>query len=182
MLICREAAIAFYKGADILEEWKEIIGYEGLYEISSYGNIRNMKTGKIRNLQPGKNGYVKVDLYKDGDCSWFRVHRLVAEAFIPNPLNLPVVMHLDNDKSNNYYLNLKWGTVSENTKQAFDDELICTADFFMIYNGEYTIICRGYNELIEYTGYGKSQLNYYIKYHEPLKKGNYKGYIIEKIS
>ena len=165
-----------------MEDWKEIIGYEGLYEISSYGNVRNMKTGRIRKLNPGKNGYVQVDLYKEGKCEWFRVHRLVAEAFVPNPLNLPVVMHLDNNKSNNYYLNLKWGNVSENTKQAYDDMLLITSEFFMLTDGEYTIICRGYDELVKLTNYGKTQLNYYIKYQEPLKKGNCKGYIIYKIS
>lgn len=52
-----------------------------------------------------------------------RVHRIVAEAFIPNPDNLPIVMHLDNDKKNNHVDNLKWGTISENTKQAFEDGL-----------------------------------------------------------
>ena len=164
-----------------LEEWREIIGYEGLYEISSYGNIKNTQTGKIRKLKPGKNGYIKVDLYKEGLCTWYRVHRLVAEAFIPNPLNLPIVMHLDNDKSNNHYLNLKWGSISENTKQAYDDKLLITSEFFMMTNNEHTIICRGYDELIEYTGYCRSQLGCYVKSQEPLKKGKYKDYIIYKI-
>lgn len=56
-----------------------------------------------------------------------RVHRLVAEAFIPNPHNFPIVMHKDNNKKNNQINNLKWGTISENTKQAFDDGLAYNA-------------------------------------------------------
>lgn len=165
-----------------MEEWRDIVGYEGYYQVSSIGNIRNVQTGKIRKLKPRSNGYVIVDLYKNNECKWFRVHRLVAEAFIPNPLNLPVVMHLDNNKSNNNYLNLQWGTVSENTKQAFDDGLISKADYFLLTNEIDSIICKGYEELIELTGYGKSQLGTLIKNQLPLRKGEYKNFIIYKMS
>lgn len=65
--------------------------------------------------------------YEDGTIISKRVHRLVASAFIPNPENLPIVMHLDNDKSNNRVENLAWGTISENTQAAFNDGLMVNA-------------------------------------------------------
>lgn len=70
------------------------------------------------------NGYVYVNLHSsDGKMIQRRVHRLVAIAYLPNPNNLPVVMHIDNDKSNPILKNLKWGTHQENTQDAFDDGL-----------------------------------------------------------
>ena len=93
------------------EEWKPIPGYEGLYEVSNYGRVRSFKwssNGKI--LSPGKDGsgYLFVTLCKDGKTKLRRMHRLVAEAFIPNPNNLPLVNHMDECKKNNYFGNLEW--------------------------------------------------------------------------
>jgi hypothetical protein len=105
------------------EQWKPIIiekngvvfDYSGLYEVSNKeGRIRSVKTGKI--LKPGKDkcGYSHVTLCKDGKTSRFQVHRLVATAFIPNPDNLPVVNHKDENPSNNCVDNLEWCTVKYN--------------------------------------------------------------------
>ena len=94
------------------EEWKPIPGYEGLYEVSNYGRVRSFKwssNGKI--LSPIKcgNGYLFVILYKDGKAKKHcTIHRLVAEAFIPNPSNFPQVNHMDECKKNNYFENLEW--------------------------------------------------------------------------
>ena len=79
-----------------------------------------------RSIFPNKhNGYLYTALQKNnGEMIQRRVHILVAEAFIPNPDNLPIVMHKDNNKANPDINNLKWGTVSENTKQSFDDKLL----------------------------------------------------------
>lgn len=184
MLTCREVAITFtFKGVKGLnKKWKDINGYEGLYKISSSGEIYSLISGKERKLKVSKsNGYVLVDLYKDGVGKWFRVHRLVAEAFIPNPNDLPIVMHIDNNKQNNHYSNLKWGTVSENTQQAYDDKLIDTFDLYLLTNGTNEIICEGYIELIKYTGYSKSSIAEYIKTNSPIKRGKYKNYKIFKI-
>lgn len=163
-------------------EWRDVIGYEGYYQISEYGDIKNTKTNKIRKTRASsKHGYIEIDLYKDASCSWKRVHRLVAEAFIPNPENLSVVMHLDNNKTNNHYTNLKWGTISENTKQAFDDKLLDTSKKYELYNETERIETTGMQELQQITGYGHSQLNAYIRNNEPLKKGQYKGYKINNL-
>lgn len=92
------------------EIWKDIDGYDGLYQISNLGNVRSLKFGKIKLLKQinDKYGYKKVDLYKDRKTKTCKIHRLVAQAFIPNPNNLPEVNHKDENKSNNCVDNLEW--------------------------------------------------------------------------
>lgn len=93
------------------EYWKDINDYEGLYQVSNLGNVRSTKTGRV--LKPAKNykgGYLQVVLYKNGRVKHFLVHRLVAEAFIPNPNNLPCINHKDEDKTMNIVENLEWCT------------------------------------------------------------------------
>ena len=91
----------------MIEEWKAIPGYEGLYEVSNKGNVRNVRRNTLLRLQKNQ-GYIKVWLYKNGIGTGLRVHRLVAEAFLPNPDNLPEVNHKDEDKTNNNVDNLEW--------------------------------------------------------------------------
>jgi hypothetical protein len=90
-----------------MEEWKDIEGYEGLYQISNEGKIKNSK-GKILKCGKDKDDYLQVGLYKDGKRVWKKLHRLVAEAFIPNPNNYEQVNHKDEDKANNCLDNLEW--------------------------------------------------------------------------
>lgn len=108
-------------------EWRDLYNFEDYYMISEYGDIKSKKTGKVRKLRSNvRHGYLDVDLYKEGKVYYKRVHRLVAETFLqlPDQHTNKVVMHLDNDKTNNHYTNLKWGTISENTLQAYKDGLI----------------------------------------------------------
>lgn len=99
-----------------LEEWKPIKEYDGHYEVSNLGNVRNSK-GKILKLQTDSNGYKRVNLYKKG-YKVNLVHRLVASAFIENPLNKLCVNHIDNDRTNNNVNNLEWVSYEENMQWA----------------------------------------------------------------
>ena len=98
------------------EVWKDIIiekngvvyDFTGRYEISNLGRIRNVETDVIRKCKPNKDGYVYIGLKINGKREMFKVHRLVATAFIPNPNNLPCVNHKDEIKTNNSAENLEW--------------------------------------------------------------------------
>ena len=92
------------------EIWCPIKGYECQYEVSDQGRVRSLKSGKERILKPGsdKYGYLQVGLYKNGEKKMCKVHRLVAQTFIPNPDNLTEVNHKDEDKINNKVSNLEW--------------------------------------------------------------------------
>lgn len=112
------------------EIWKAIEGFEGYYEISNLGRLKSldrvvkcrtrskMIAGKIMNPTPNKNGYLCVDLRKNGKRHGSRINRLVAIAFIPNPNDLPEVNHMDGNKKNNIASNLEWATGSQNTRHA----------------------------------------------------------------
>lgn len=90
-----------------MEIWKDIQNYEGLYEISSLGRIRN-NLGKIKKPCVQNKGYLLVSLYKDAKEKKFLVHRLVAEHFIDNPNKYCQVNHVDGNKFNNNVINLEW--------------------------------------------------------------------------
>ena len=101
-----------------MEIWKDIEGYEGLYQVSSLGNVRRLysKTYPYPRLlkQSLRRGYLSVDLCKDSIRKTVSVHRLVAECFIPNPENYEQVNHIDENKMNNCFQNLEWCTCSQN--------------------------------------------------------------------
>lgn len=98
---------------NIIEQWKPIDGYEGLYEISNLGSVKSLnysRTGVEKILKPGKakKGYLRVSLYRNGKHKMFYVHRLVAEAFLPNPEGFEQVNHRDEVKTNNVVSNIEW--------------------------------------------------------------------------
>ena len=101
------------------EKWKDIFGYEGIYQVSDLGRVRSKKYGDWRVLRPSKShkGYLKVDLSKKGRRTRkvFFVHRLVASAFIPNDnIFNDQVNHINEVKTDNRAVNLEWCTVSYN--------------------------------------------------------------------
>lgn len=108
----------------MIEEWRPIEGYEGVYEVSSYGRVRSLDRydsnnhflkGRILKLCADKYGYLNVGLSLGNKEKKYKVHRLVAEAFLPNPDNLPQVNHLDEDKTNNRVDNLEMCTAKYNS-------------------------------------------------------------------
>jgi hypothetical protein len=115
------------------EEWRDVVGYEGYYQISSQGRVRSLptelptsnsatriRTPRIMRQYLDTHGYPVICLWKDAESKMFLVHRLVAEAFIPNPNNLPVIDHVDSQRNNNCVENLRWVTQEENIHHAME--------------------------------------------------------------
>lgn len=117
------------------ENWKDIAGYEGAYQISNFGRVKSLEREvSIRLFNIGltkrkvpelirkqiiyKNGYAGVQLHKQQKVKLHLIHRLVAQAFIPNPENKPEVNHKNGDKLNNCVENLEWVTASENEQHS----------------------------------------------------------------
>lgn len=105
---------------EIIEQWKTAIYdgeiYEGLYKVSNLGRILSLNyrnTGKpgLMNPNEDKDGYFTVGLWKNGKYKMCKVHRIVAETFIPNPENKPTVDHIDRNKLNNFVGNLRWADI-----------------------------------------------------------------------
>ena len=94
--------------------FRDIPGYEGIYGITSCGKVWSYKRKKFLANSNAKDGYLKITLSKNGQTKTYQVHRLVAEAYIPNPEGKPQVNHLDENKKNNYVSNLSWATAKEN--------------------------------------------------------------------
>ena len=121
------------------EIWKDVVGYEGLYQVSNFGRVKSLS--KFVNNNPksksigyytkekllkyfdNAKGYKLVKLYKNDENYTKKVHRLVAQTFIPNPNNLPQVNHIDGNKENNYVNNLEWCTNKENAIHAVKNNL-----------------------------------------------------------
>lgn len=106
------------------EIWKDIKGYEGIYQVSNLGNVKSLnfhreKKEKLLKPKLTKDGYFETTLFKEGKCKFIRTHRLVAMAFIENPLNKKEINHKDGNKLNNNISNLEWVTSSENQKHAY---------------------------------------------------------------
>jgi len=105
------------------EIWKDIPGYEGLYEVSNLARYRKYSTKRIHAINSNRDGYMVAWLTKNSSRIGTGIHRLVALAFIPNPNNYKEINHIDGDKSNNSISNLEWCTRSENIRHAFDTGL-----------------------------------------------------------
>jgi len=96
-----------------MDTWKNVVGYDGLYSVSEYGSIINLRSGKVLNPSDNGIGYLVITLTY-GEKKSFLIHRLVAIAFIDNPMNYKTVNHKDGNKRNNHISNLEWCTQKQN--------------------------------------------------------------------
>lgn len=119
-----------------IEIWKDVVGYEGFYKISSIGNIKSLDRyvncrggrkicyGKTLKPHLDRDGYLKIEIGRnEPKAKKYFIHSLVAKAFLPNPNNFPQVNHIDGNKFNNQIENLQWCDVFINNKHAFDTGL-----------------------------------------------------------
>lgn len=129
----------------MVEEWKDISGYEGLYQVSNLGRIKSTpregtKGGIIK--QFSANGYMKVNLHKDGKEHFIYTHRLVAIAFITNQDNKPQINHKNGNKHDNRVINLEWSTSEENLEHAIKNGLKTLKKVGQYKNGNLVAIYR----------------------------------------
>lgn len=110
------------KGKTMIEIWKDVIGYEGFYQVSNLGRVRSLDRyvlnkfvkGKILTPKTDKDGYLQICLYNNGR-KYYRIHRLVAQTFIPNHSNFPEINHKNEIKTDNRVENLEWCTTQYNS-------------------------------------------------------------------
>jgi hypothetical protein len=142
-------------------EWRPVVGFEGQYEVNSHGWVRSLdrevartgptgslsKKGRILRLYETPKGYLRVQLQHGGKSKNCMTHRLVAEAFIPNPDGKPEVNHRNGIKDDNYFGNLEWVTASENQLHAYETELKHAAVQYVVTCEELNITTLGCEEM-----------------------------------
>ena len=154
------------------ETWKDVVGYEGLYEVSSFGQVRNAQTKRVLKQQRTRTGYFGVWLYgrehlKGRNGKRFQTHRIVAIAFCDNPNNLPEVNHKNENKADNRSENLEWCTHKENSAYGTRGERIGAANlngkrskqvFQYLPSGELVTVYPSMAEMQRSTGFRKGNV------------------------
>ena len=112
---------------------KDVKGYEGLYAVTSCGKVWSYRNECFLKPRANRCGYLYLNLSKNGKAKSYMIHRLVAEAYLPNPENLPQVNHKDENKANNCLQNLEWCDASYNVKHAYDTGLLKSSVAILLY-------------------------------------------------
>ncbi len=134
------------------EQWRDIKGFEGLYSVSTKGNVKNLKTGRLIAGKCDWNGYRLVNL----KGKFYMVHRLVGLAFIPNPNNLPHINHIDEDKTNNNVENLEWCSPSYNVNYS-SHKYSCRINQLTL-DGEFVKVWQSSKQIEKEAGYAASHI------------------------
>ena len=116
------------KGETVMNNWKDVVGYEGLYKVNQTGEIFSEYSKRTLTPYLSSDGYLRINLCRNKKVKITMLHRIVAEAFIPNPENLPVVNHIDGNKANPNVENLEWTTFSGNSIHSFSSGLSRISD------------------------------------------------------
>jgi len=153
-----------------MEQWRDVIGYEGLYKVSNLGNVMRIKVSVIatpRVLKLQDSGVcLTVVLHKDGKAVSHRVHRLVAAAFIPNPSSFPAINHIDGNYKNNSVDNLEWCTARHNAAHGMGRPVL-------VRNGDTIKSFTSVSAAARYLGCHMANIYYYAKNDIPTKDGIY---------
>lgn len=151
------------------EEWKNVVGYEGIYQISSFGRLKSCRrNGLIMKQTKDRYGYLYVNLFKDGIATKKKVHQLVAIAFIPNVCDYSCVNHKNEKKTDNTVDNLEWCTVEYNNRYGSKVKPIVQCDL----NGNTIKAWDSAGEASNFLHIDASAITKCCKH----KKSNYKGY------
>lgn len=180
MIIDVEANDALFSERGLDEVWSDVAGFPN-YLVSSFGRV--WSDYSMGFLKPySMNGYhIGVGLRLGGRRYSTYVHQLVAKAFVPNPRNLPLVRHLDDDPFNNYFENLAWGTQSENVQDARDNGSFDGKQYVGIravtLDGVFVGNFKTQHDAARETGVSVSGISLYSRNKRPIK-----GYLFERIS
>ena len=160
----------------MIEIWKDIEGYEDKYQISNLGNVmslnyRNTKIPHLLQLALGHDGYYFVTLCKGNITKQYKVHRLVAEAFIPNPENKSQVNHKNEIKTNNSVANLEWATASENINHGTRNQRVANANKIKVKCIETGEIFNSVSEAASAVGGQAAGISYCIRGERKTHKG-----------
>lgn len=138
---------------------KDIKGYEGLYAITSCGKVWSYRAQRFLKPKDNGTGYLIVGLWKEGKAEYRLVHRLVAEAYIPNPDNKPQVNHKDENKEHNWIGNLCWVSASENVNYGTRNARVAEKNSISVYCEELNKVFPSINEAARQLGIDKGSIS-----------------------
>lgn len=158
------------------EEWKDIKGYEGLYQVSNLGKVRN-QSGRCLKPNESEHGYLKVELHNNNHRKTRHIHRLVAMAFLDNSLNYNEVNHIDEDKHNNEVSNLEWVSHLRNVRYGNRPRMVGPyakkngGNTIYQYNRDNVLICefRSLREAERITGFCRQIISKHLNTGVPYK-------------